>query len=92
MVVLGVTDLDLETFDGAKRPAVYTKCYLTFDMNFRWYGDSTPFVPSISGGLVARGRTWFSTACGFDEGLHGWSGEHLDQSWRAWLCAEKSSR
>ena len=86
MVVLGVTDLDLDTFDGAKRIAVNTKCDLTFDMKFRWYDDSTPFVPSISGGLVARGRTWFSLACGFGEGVHGWSGENLDLSLRAWLC------
>eukprot|EP00927_Polykrikos_kofoidii_P037147 TRINITY_DN31322_c0_g1_i1.p1 TRINITY_DN31322_c0_g1~~TRINITY_DN31322_c0_g1_i1.p1 ORF type:complete len:690 (+),score=118.95 TRINITY_DN31322_c0_g1_i1:92-2071(+) len=86
MVVPGITDLDLDTFDEAKSTAVNAKCYLTFDMNFKWYDDSTPFVPTISGGLVAMGRTWFNLTGGFDEGMHGWGGENLDQSLRAWLC------
>lgn len=63
-----------------------SKCYLTFDADFKWYDDDSDFVPTISGGLVAVSRMWFNLTGGFDTEMHGWGGENLDQSLRTWLC------
>eukprot|EP00930_Biecheleria_cincta_P048041 TRINITY_DN33417_c0_g1_i1.p1 TRINITY_DN33417_c0_g1~~TRINITY_DN33417_c0_g1_i1.p1 ORF type:complete len:615 (-),score=81.40 TRINITY_DN33417_c0_g1_i1:18-1862(-) len=97
MVVPAITDLDLNTFDEKVNTAVNVKCYLTLDANFKWFDDESDFIPTISGGLVAMGRSWFNLTGGFDEEMHGWGGENLDQSLRAWLCGgdivrAKSSR
>eukprot|EP00434_Breviolum_minutum_P012987 symbB.v1.2.011449.t1/scaffold762.1/size178242/10 len=97
MVVPAITDLDMDTFDEKKDSQVNAKCYLTFDADFKWFDDESDFIPTISGGLVAMGRAWFNLTGGFDEGMHGWGGENLDQSLRAWLCGgeivrAKSSR
>ncbi|CAJ1385013.1 unnamed protein product [Effrenium voratum] len=97
MVVPAITDLDMDTFDEHKDSQVNAKCYLTFDADFKWFDDESDFIPTISGGLVAMGREWFNLTGGFDEGMHGWGGENLDQSLRAWLCGgeivrAKSSR
>eukprot|EP00435_Cladocopium_sp_Y103_P033432 s812_g8.t1 len=97
MVVPAITDLDMDTFDEKKDSQVNAKCYLTFDADFKWFDDDSDFIPTISGGLVAMGRAWFNLTGGFDEGMHGWGGENLDQSLRAWLCGgdivrAKSSR
>ncbi|CAK8995977.1 unnamed protein product [Durusdinium trenchii] len=97
MVVPAITDLDMDIFDERKDSQVNAKCYLTFDADFKWFDDESDFIPTISGGLVAMGRSWFNLTGGFDEGMHGWGGENLDQSLRAWLCGgdivrAKSSR
>lgn len=86
MVVPTITDLDLDTFDEKVGTAVNAKCYLTLDVNFKWFDDDSDFIPAISGGLVAMGRNWFNMTGGFDEEMHGWGGENLDQSLRSWLC------
>ncbi|CAE8640353.1 unnamed protein product, partial [Polarella glacialis] len=92
MVVPAITDLDLDTFDEKEQSAVNAKCYLTFDADFKWFDDESDFIPTISGGLVAMGREWFNLTGGFDEEMHGWGGENLDQSLRAWLCGGEISR
>jgi len=86
MVVPAITDLDLDTFDEKTGSSVNAKCYLTFDMDFKWYDDESDYIPTISGGLFAMSRDWFNLTGGFDEHMHGWGGENLDQSLRAWLC------
>eukprot|EP00928_Gymnodinium_smaydae_P033391 TRINITY_DN23929_c0_g2_i1.p1 TRINITY_DN23929_c0_g2~~TRINITY_DN23929_c0_g2_i1.p1 ORF type:complete len:596 (-),score=92.59 TRINITY_DN23929_c0_g2_i1:128-1915(-) len=92
MVVPAITDLDLDTFDEKVDTAVNAKCYLTFDADFKWFDDESDFIPTISGGLVAMGREWFNMTGGFDEEMHGWGGENLDQSLRAWLCGGEITR
>eukprot|EP00971_Amphidinium_carterae_P316249 6285976-Amphidinium_carterae.1 len=54
--------------------------------DFWWYEDDTDFIPVISGGLVAIGRTWWRESGGFEKGMRGWGGENSDQSLRTWLC------
>jgi len=92
MVVPAITDLDLDNFDEKKGSAVNAKCYLTFDADFKWFDDESDYIPTISGGLVAMGRAWFNLTGGFDEQMHGWGGENLDQSLRAWLCGGEIAR
>lgn len=92
MVVPAITDIDMDTFDERKDSAVNAKCYLTFDADFKWFDDESDYIPTISGGLVAMGREWFNLTGGFDEEMHGWGGENLDQSLRAWLCGGEIMR
>merc|ERR1712217_444870 len=92
MIVPAITDLDLDTFEEKVHSAVNAKCYLTFDADFKWFDDESDYIPTISGGLVAMGREWFNATGGFDEEMHGWGGENLDQSLRAWLCGGEIMR
>jgi hypothetical protein len=48
--------------------------------------DNTPFVPIMSGGLLAISRKWFFEIGGYDSTMKGWGGENLDQSLRIWTC------
>lgn len=63
-----------------------SKCYLTFDAEFKWTTDDTPHVPIMSGGLLAMSRRWFFEIGGYDKSMMGWGGENLDQSLRIWNC------
>lgn len=63
-----------------------SKCYLTFDAEFKWTTDDTPYVPIMSGGLLAISRKWFFEIGGYDSTMKGWGGENLDQSLRIWRC------
>ena len=63
-----------------------SKCYLTFDAEFKWTTDDTPNVPIMSGGLLAISRKWFFEIGGYDKTMLGWGGENLDQSMRIWTC------
>ena len=63
-----------------------SKCYLTFDAEFKWTTDDTPYVPIMSGGLLAMSRRWFFEIGGYDSSMKGWGGENLDQSLRIWTC------
>jgi len=92
MVVPMITDLDLDTFEERKDSAAHTKCYLTWDADFKWFDDQSDYIPAISGGLVAMTRWWFKATGGFDEVMRGWGGENLDQSLRSWLCGGEIMR
>lgn len=92
MVVPAITDLDLDIFDEKANSAVNAKCYLTFDADFKWFDDESDYIPTISGGLIAMHREWFNLTGGFDNEMHGWGGENLDQSLRAWLCGGEIMR
>lgn len=63
-----------------------SKCYLTFDAEFKWTTDDTPNVPIMSGGLLAISKKWFFEIGGYDKTMLGWGGENLDQSLRIWTC------
>jgi hypothetical protein len=53
---------------------------------FRRMLDDTPYVPIMSGGLLAISRKWFFEIGGYDSNMKGWGGENLDQSLRIWRC------
>ena len=63
-----------------------SKCYLTFDGEFKWTQDETEFVPLMSGGLLAMSRRWWRETGGYDREMAGWGGENIDQSLRIWRC------
>lgn len=87
VVVPMITNLDVLTWDesGRKKDGM-SKCYLTFDSDFKWTTDETPYIPIMSGGLLALRRDWFFELGGHDQEMKGWGGENLDLSLRIWRC------
>ena len=90
VVVPTITNLNVDTWSEFGRPAPgsggMSKCYITFDSEFKWTTDSTPYVPVMSGGLLAISRQWWTETGGYDAEMVGWGGENIDQSLRIWLC------
>jgi len=90
VVIPTITSLNVDTWEEFNRPAAsgggMSKCYLTFDAEFKWTTDKTPYVPIMSGGLLAISRNWFFEIGGYDSSMKGWGGENIDQSLRIWTC------
>ena len=86
IVVPSITDLDAEKWEEIGRPKGVAKCYLSMDVDFRWFDSEDDFVPIMSGGLLAMSRRWWVETGGYDTAMIGWGGENIDQSLRAWLC------
>ena len=90
VVVPTITNLNVDTWEEFGRPAPgaggMSKCYITFDSEFKWTTDHTPYVPVMSGGLLAISRQWWVETGGYDADMVGWGGENIDQSLRIWLC------
>ena len=74
-----ITSLDVTTWVESSRPrgggGGMSKCYLTFDAEFKWTNDATAFVPVMSGGLLAMSRRWWAETGGYDAEMHGWGGD-----------------
>lgn len=92
MVVPAITDLDLDTWEETPTSSVNTKCYLTWNADFDWFEDESPYVPVMSGGLLALSKYWWNMTGGYDGTMRGWGGENLDQSLRSWLCGGEIMR
>ena len=74
VVVPTITSLDVTTWVESSRPrggGGMSKCYLTFDAEFKWTNDATAFVPVMSGGLLAMSRRWWAETGGYDAEMHG---------------------
>eukprot|EP00929_Paragymnodinium_shiwhaense_P018991 TRINITY_DN1308_c0_g3_i1.p1 TRINITY_DN1308_c0_g3~~TRINITY_DN1308_c0_g3_i1.p1 ORF type:complete len:557 (+),score=118.37 TRINITY_DN1308_c0_g3_i1:29-1699(+) len=86
IVVPVITDLDIDTWTERNRHHGHAKCYLTWDVDFKWITSNEPYMPVLSGGLLGISRRWWHETGGYDEGMRGWGGENIDQSLRTWLC------
>ncbi len=91
VVMPTITNLNIDTWTEFGRPTTrgggMSRCYLTFDAEFKWFDESkNPWVPVMSGGLLAISRRWWQETGGYDPEMPGWGGENLDQSLRIWRC------
>lgn len=87
IVVPMITDLDIDTWKEASRSANFAKCYLSWNVDFKWindYADSN--MPILSGGLLGMSRRWWDETGGYDAGMAGWGSENIEQSLKTWLC------
>jgi len=86
IVVPQITDLDIDTWTERSHKAGVTKCYLTWDGDFKWFDAESNDIPVLSGGLLGISHRWWNETGGYDKGMRGWGGENVDQSLRTWLC------
>jgi len=88
VVVPRITNLDIDTWTEkyAGGDAGFSSCYMTWDVDFKWFDAEDEYVPILSGGLLGISRPWFNETGGYDEEMVGWGGENIDQSLRTWLC------
>lgn len=86
IVVPSITDLNVDTWTENRRSGGLSKCYLTWDSDFKWFESDDEFVAVMSGGLLAMSNEWWKETGGYDRNMLGWGGENIDQSVRTWLC------
>mmetsp|Transcript_25468 Transcript_25468/g.59292 ORF Transcript_25468/g.59292 Transcript_25468/m.59292 type:complete len:533 (+) Transcript_25468:144-1742(+) len=87
IVVPSITDLDIDRWEERTRQAPpVSKCYLTFDADFKWFEATSMHIPVLSGGLLGISSRWWNETEGYDHAMLGWGGENIDQSVRTWLC------
>jgi glycosyltransferase involved in cell wall biosynthesis len=87
IVVPTITSLDPDSWQEVGGSAGGRKMCLTWNADFYWCnGYPGQYVPIMSGGLLALSRYWWERTGGYDDEMHAWGGENLDQSLRTWLC------
>lgn len=85
MVVPQITALDVDTWTQVGRGG-NSKCYVTWDGDFKWGGTDDMYMAMLSGGLAGLSKRWWNESGGFDDQMMGWGGENIDQGVRVWLC------
>jgi len=63
-----------------------SKCYVTWDGDFKWGGPDDMYMGMLSGGLLGMSRRWWIETGGYDDQMLGWGGENIDQGVRMWVC------
>jgi len=86
VVVPSITGLNPDTWEEERGGGGQSKCYLTWDADFKWFDSDDEHIAVMSGGLLAMSRQWWIETGGYDTSMQGWGGENLDQSLRIWLC------
>ena len=73
VVVPSITALDVDFWQESNRPkdnlGGNSKCYTTMDSDFKWVANDKPWVPTMSGGLLAIDRNWFFEIGGHDQNM-----------------------
>jgi len=86
MVIPDITSLDVNTWTQVPRSGGLSKCYVTWDGDFKWGGTNDMYMGMLSGGLLGMSRRWWQETGGYDSMMMGWGGENIDQGVRVWLC------
>lgn len=86
MVIPQITGLDIDTWTQMAGGGGMSKCYLTWDGDFKWGGTDDMYMGMLSGGLAGLSRYWWDESGGFDSKMLGWGGENIDQGVRMWVC------
>lgn len=87
MVIPQITALDVDTWSQKGNGGGMSKCYVTWDGDFKWGGNKDDmYMGMLSGGLLAMSRRWWIESGGYDDQMLGWGGENIDQGIRMWVC------
>jgi len=86
MVVPDITALDIKTWTQQGSGGGMSKCYVTWDGDFKWGGPDDMYMGMLSGGLAGMSKRWWDETGGFDDQMMGWGGENIDQGVRMWVC------
>ena len=73
VVVPSITHLNVDTWVEDQRPkdnlGGNSKCFTTLDGDFKWIANEKPWVPTMSGGLLAIEKDWFFEIGGHDQNM-----------------------
>lgn len=86
MVVPQITALDVDTWKQVGSNDGMSKCYVTWDGDFKWGGPNDMYMGMLSGGLAGMSKRWWTESGGYDSQMLGWGGENIDQGVRMWVC------
>jgi len=86
MVVPQITGLNVDTWKQEGSGGGMSKCYVTWDGDFKWGGPDDMYMGMLSGGLAGMSKRWWDESGGFDSAMLGWGGENIDQGVRMWVC------
>jgi len=86
MVIPQITSLDVDTWTQIGRGGGMSKCYVTWDGDFKWGGTDDMYMGMLSGGLLGMSKRWWIETGGYDVHMLGWGGENIDQGIRCWVC------
>jgi len=86
MVIPQITALDIDTWSQVGGGGGMSKCYVTWDGDFKWGGTDDMYMGMLSGGLLGMSRRWWIETGGYDVHMLGWGGENIDQGIRCWVC------
>jgi len=81
-----ITSLDIDTWTQIGGGGGMSKCYVTWDGDFKWGGTDDMYMGMLSGGLAGLSKRWWEESGGFDDQMLGWGGENIDQGIRMWVC------
>jgi glycosyltransferase involved in cell wall biosynthesis len=85
MVIPQITALNIDTWTQIGGGGM-SKCYVTWDGDFKWGGTDDMYMGMLSGGLAGLSKRWWEESGGFDSQMLGWGGENIDQGIRMWVC------
>mmetsp|Transcript_15535 Transcript_15535/g.33722 ORF Transcript_15535/g.33722 Transcript_15535/m.33722 type:complete len:785 (+) Transcript_15535:300-2654(+) len=86
MVVPQITALNVDTWTQEGSGGGMSKCYVTWDGDFKWGGPDDMYMGMLSGGLLGLSKRWWDESGGYDSEMLGWGGENIDQGVRMWVC------
>lgn len=86
MVIPQITALDIDTWTQIGGGGGMSKCYVTWDGDFKWGGTDDEYMGMLSGGLAGLSKRWWDESGGYDSEMLGWGGENIDQGIRMWVC------
>jgi len=86
MVVPQITALNIDTWTQIGAGGGMSKCYVTWDGDFKWGGTEDMYMGMLSGGLAGLSNRWWKESGGYDTNMLGWGGENIDQGIRMWVC------
>jgi len=86
MVVPQITSLNIDDWTQIGGGGGMSKCYVTWDGDFKWGGTDDMYMGMLSGGLAGMSRRWWKESGGYDSQMLGWGGENIDQGVRMWVC------
>jgi len=86
MVVPQITALDINSWTQIGGGGGMSKCYVTWDGDFKWGGTDDMYMGMLSGGLAGLSKRWWTESGGYDSNMLGWGGENIDQGIRMWVC------
>lgn len=86
MVVPQITALNIDDWTQIGAGGGMSKCYVTWDGDFKWGGTDDMYMGMLSGGLAGLSRRWWIESGGYDDQMLGWGGENIDQGIRMWVC------